>query len=134
MKRLLAILLCLIIILPLCGCDYKSWYGHRPCDQERSMWRSEDGRVEFFMENGNGTGVLHTEKGNVDIYVGIGPASEIGIYDLSCVQVDRITGFPFETWDGDFKADDRFVATVKETTYFTPGEQIAFYRVDNTGK
>lgn len=128
MKKYVCILL--IAVLCLNACAYKSWYGKRPCDQPHTEWVSEDGLMCFATdENGAGTGSIEIEKEKINVYIGIGPATDIDIYAENLSDVYSGTD-KLEHWIGTFEKNNEFTAIVKETTYFNVGQKIKFYRVD----
>lgn len=130
------ILLLIILLAVLCtNCvkrTYKSYLGLRPCDNPGTQWVSEDGDISFFTsESGDGIGVLYTGGQSIDIYIVFDIAVRLNVYHPENISDDAITGFPFETWEGDYTSDQSFVATVVESTYFDVGDEIEFYRVSN---
>ena len=129
MKKIVILLVILSILLT--GC-YKSWLGKRPCDQLNSKWISEDQTMYFEMnEPGIGTGyVLHNgEKVEVIFVFGISTVLELYMPEA----IDRLGLYPeerYEVWSGSFDQADSFSATVKQTTFFTVGQELKFYRID----
>ena len=142
MKRLFCFMIAIAIIaVSLSGCWwYKSYMGKRPCDQSNTKWISEDGQIYFWTDEHNYvSGEMLIGDETIDIYVGIGPATEINIHPLENVTPYdgkigtgfHVTGEAVEHWIGDFDYNDQFTATVKRTTYFNVGDKITFYRVDD---
>lgn len=130
------ILLLIILLAVLCtNCvkrTYKSYLGLRPCDNPGTQWVSEDGNVSFHIsESGYGTGVLYTSAQFINIHVSFDMAVGINLYYAEDFHNNARTGFPFETWEGDYTSDQSFVATVIKSTYFDVGDEIEFYRVSN---
>ena len=131
MKKVLYFTIIVVIVM-LCGCQYKEYFGNRPCDQPETKWVSEDGTIVFSVgENSLSTGTIQVGDTEIDVFISIGPATQIQVYPLESVDGNTVNGFPFETWHGDFKHDNRFTATIEETTYFEVGERIVFHRVDS---
>ena len=129
MKKIVILLVALSILLT--GC-YKSWLGKRPCDQPNSKWMSEDQSMYFEMdESGIGTGYLLLNGETVEFLFMCDIATKIMLYAPEAI--DRLGLYPEETyeiWSGSFDQADSFSATVKQTTFFTVGQELKFYRMD----
>lgn len=129
MKKIVILLVALSILLT--GC-YKSWFGKRPCDQPNSKWMSEDQSMYFEMdESGIGTGYLLLNGETVEFLFMCDIATKIMLYAPEAI--DRLGLYPEETyeiWSGSFDQADSFTATVKQTTFFTVGQELKFYRMD----
>jgi hypothetical protein len=130
MKKIVIWLITFSILLT--GC-YKSWLGKRPCDQPNSKWMSEDQSTYFEMdESGNGTGYLLLNGETVEFLFMCDIATKIMLYAPEAI--DRLGLYPEETyeiWSGSFDQADSFTATVKQTTFFSVGQELKFYRIDD---
>ena len=128
MKKTVILLVALSILLT--GC-YKSWFGKRPCDQPNSKWMSDDQSMYFEMDEiGLGTGYLSRNGEKVEFLFRCAQ-SRIEIYAPEAI--GRLGLYPEETyeiWWGSFDQADSFTATVKQTTFFTVGQELKFYRMD----
>lgn len=67
---------------------------------------------------------------NVEFYLTCTTGSEIFLYRLDKISDGLHVEDQYEYWVCDYKSKSKFVATVRETTFFHPGEQIVFYRVE----
>lgn len=131
MKKI--ILTCVAMLLCFSGCvfPYQPWVGNRPCDQPGSTWRSEDGSISFTVEEngtGDGIGVMNIDDQEIDIIFGRGVTTDIYIYYADSRIGNTLTEPNFEYWVGDFRKSDAFTITVMNTTYYSEGQTIAFYR------
>ena len=105
----------------------------QPCNQPNTVWQSEDGRITFTVGNKydwSATGSIQLDGENVEFYLTCTTGSGIVLYPL-----EKATGIfyaedQYEYWVCDYKSKRKFIATVRETTFFQPGEQIVFYRVE----
>lgn len=139
MKRIFLVIMAMIVTVMLTGSlRYCAVQRNRPVDQPGSKWRSEDGSIYFEVgdwssESLAGIGKMKIgEEETLDIYVATGLGSDIVIYPLENVTPEGVVKLPYiEYWIGDFHRKDRFTATVKKTTYFSVGEKVKFYRVDD---
>ena len=128
MKKGLSLVVCICLILTLTGCIYKRFLGNRPWDQPNTTWVSEDNSIVFYIDsNWTGYGTLHHNGEIVEFCYSEGPSVEIWLYTTDAD--GKVTDL--EYWYGDFKRNDRFTATVEESTFFKKGDKITFYRVDN---
>lgn len=136
-KILITLSLILIVFITFFSINYKAYFGKRPCDQPGTTWKSDDGNITFSIDElGAGKGWININDESIAIAVSIGPATGLDIYPLSGVVQDeesrRILGdICLEHWLGTFKKDSEFIAEVKESTYYSMGDKIHFYRVDN---
>lgn len=133
MRKFCMIMICFALSISLFGCEYRGYYGRTPCYQPDTEWISEDGNIVIQVDsNKQATGSLWVEDKKIDfIFTTAGPS----IYMFMPEAKDRLGLYPeeqYEYWIGEFKRDDQFTATVVETTFFTKGDTITFYRVDST--
>ena len=120
------------MLLSLSGCFYKSWLGKRPCDQPGTVWISEDKRITFWIEDGAGIGTIANDGKIINILFAIGMAADITVYPLENDQNGFVEMPYIERWSGSFRQKNKFTAKVDTTTtYFSLGDEIVFYRVDD---
>lgn len=105
----------------------------KPCNQPNTVWQSEDGRITFTVSDravGGATGTIALDGENVRFYLTCTMGSEIFLYRLDKISDGLHAEDQYEYWVCDYKSKRKFIATVRETTFFQPGEQIVFYRVE----
>lgn len=112
---------------------YKAYFGRRPVDQPCTTWVSEDQTITIYVdENQHGSGTITQGNDTIHFILTNGPSIEIELYPLEALDGILIRSeLRYEEWSGDFIRDDHFIATVQETTFFTVGDEIAFYRVND---
>lgn len=126
--------LILVIFISFIFTNYKTYLGKRPCDQPGTVWKSDDGAITFSIdESGVGKGWIDIHGESVPIVVLIGPATGVDIYPLSSIVQNNETMEVFgntclEHWLGTFKKDSEFIAVVEDSTYYSIGDRIYFYR------
>lgn len=79
---------------------------------------------------GGATGIIALDGENVEFYLTCTMGSEIFLYRLDKISDGLHAEDQYEYWVCDYKSKRKFIATVRETTFFQPGEQIVFYRVE----
>ena len=132
-KKTLFCILLVAVMLFLAACQNPLVYMRKPCNQPNTVWQSEDGRITFTVGNKydwSATGSIQLDGENVEFYLTCTTGSGIVLYPL-----EKATGIfyaedQYEYWVCDYKSKRKFIATVRETTFFQPGEQIVFYRVE----
>lgn len=99
--------------------------------QENTTWRSEDGTITIHIhkQNETPTGTMTVEGEQIEFnaffdLMGFG----IDIYPRE--EGKNFVDDSFERWDLRSKSKEKFVAVVKETTYFARGQRITFHRID----
>ena len=149
MKRVIAVLLCVIIMIPMQGCvlsDISDAVGYRkrainntPLNQVGTTWCSENGKIQFVIveeqdtvtddgipvKNGNqGVGTMEINGKVMDIVFTTNVGGWVFISDKNQETV-------FEEGIGDFEQQDQLTVTFsKKATYLEEGAVITFYRVD----
>lgn len=149
MKRTIALLLIITIVISLQGCflaDISQAVEHRhraidntPLKQLGTTWRSEDGKIQFTvvegMEtvnadgitiiNGNrGVGTMETNGETVDIVFTTHVSGSV------CIN-DSYNEVVLEEGIGEFEKDNQLtVSFYLKTTYLEKGAIITFYRVE----
>lgn len=111
--------------------NYKTYEGNRPVDQPGSVWVSDDEQIKIYIDEelyGHGTILLENET--VEFIFSVGPSVEIELFTSESIEGNMLyfDGL-IEKWIGDFSRKDSFEVTVLETTYFTEGQTIGFYKV-----
>ena len=111
--------------------NYKTYEGNRPVDQPGSVWASDDEQIKIHIDEelyGHGTILLENET--VEFIFSVGPSVEIELFASEYTEGNMLyfDGL-IEKWIGDFSQKDFFEVTVLETTYFTEGQTIGFYKV-----
>ena len=132
MKKICMIMVAFVLTTSLIACKYKEYYGRTPCDQPDTIWISEDGSISIQVNSyQQATGTLWVDNQKITfIFTNAGPKIELYMLEAK----DRLGKYPeerYEYWLGKYKRDDQFTAIVMETTFFTEGDRIVFYRVDN---
>ena len=132
MKRANCIVLVFLLVLSMTGCFYKQYYGNRPVDQPNTTWVAPEHNITIYMEDDVvGHGTMQVGEETIQFLFSNGISVEIELLRMDALDDNAV--YPeerFEYWTGDFKHDDHFTATVIESTYFSPGDQIIFYRLD----
>lgn len=95
-------------------------------DKADSLWTSEDGRVRIEVRYTYNPGQLLLDDETVEFEV----SGDMNSYDLYLYYPNETMNEYFELWTWTYCDEDKFIATVVESTYFTEGEQIVFYRTD----
>ncbi len=133
MKKTLFCILLVAVMLFLAACQNPLVYMRKPCNQPNTVWQSEDGCITFTVSDravGGATGIIALDGENVEFYLTCTMGSEIFLYRLDKISDGLHVEDQYEYWVCDYKSKSKFVATVRETTFFQPGEQIVFYRVE----
>lgn len=105
----------------------------KPSRQQDTYWVSEDGTMSFYVHNySNVIGKIQTEDEElvVEFFWDYGSTMQLWSIDFS----KEIDGpyehedgyYLYETWRFTPLGKDKFIATVKETTYFEEGERFVF--------
>ena len=122
-------ILALVGALTLSGCSI-----HMPSKQPNTKWISDDSKIEFSVDDTNiPIGVLHNGDENIEICLAMsrGMGNTIEVYladDLEDGAFEE--GKRLETWTAKFKKASKFEVTVVESTYYTVGDTIVFFRID----
>ena len=121
----------LVISIIFITCQNPTIIEKRPCSQANTKWVSEDKTIVFYVDdNYQATGTMNIENETVDFYMTNDTGAGMHIFPLSVLEEDIIdTEDKYEYWLCSFKNKRKFVATVKDTTYFEVGQEIIFYRV-----
>ena len=138
MKKFFQILVVImILLLVLNACMTPSKYKWKVNQQPNTKWVSEDGTISLYVKiNDNSiqtTGTICTNGELIDIYMIEGPArsTEMHIYPIDVLKDESISSKDkYEYWTCSYKSDEKFIATVKETTFFNVGDEITFLKTD----
>ena len=107
----------------------RAWaYTRNPTAQYNTKWISDDKSITFSVDNnGNATGtmILDNQVLKFCLYSDVS-----GIYIYTLDQDGNKSENMCESWLGSYKSKKKFVATVKETTYFQVGQKMTFYQID----
>lgn len=106
-------------------------YDYSPSNQPDTDWVSKDGSV-FLHSDSDGfvSGLIDNQGDKKEILVSFTGFSEMYIHevteddDFDPKQISEYT----EIWEVQFISERKFRAIVKQTTYFTTGEEIVFYQ------
>ena len=125
MKKIFAVVLCVLILVGLTGCDTIFPYGREYSifGQINTDWISEDGNITIHVnEDGMGDMVLFSD----DIgYVCGGLYNNIYVYEVD----DDGVHSQIERWHA-YYSQDGFSITVEESQFFEKGTEIKFYKVE----
>ena len=114
-----------------CGCQNPIIAERRPTAQKNTSWVSEDGLFVFYVDEhyrANGTYTLDDKTINLFLFCDYETGMQV--YPISVIDTRLEPKDPYELWDCAFKSKKRFIATVKESTFFEVGQEIEFFRVD----
>ena len=116
-----------ITISTIKGQFSKKW---RPCSQPNSTWVSDDNNIIITIDSQQrGKGIIKIGDKKVEFIFTNGPGSGIDLYSMSAEERLGLNEEEhYEHWIGDFVNNNKFIVTVKETTFFTVGEKITFYK------
>lgn len=104
--------------------------------QPNTHWVSSDGTINFYVDsNRKATGTMLVNGERMEIYMNEGQlrSSEMNIYTIDILSKERIEiEDKYEHWVCSYESESMFVATVEKTTFYEIGQEIVFYRVDNS--
>jgi len=99
--------------------------NHTPFDHENSIWIAENGNISFKTEDR--LGEIITEDRTVKFLMRIDMSYGLYLYPSDAKNFgDNM----IEQWRWSYRGQDKFVATVIQSSYFEEGEKITFYRFD----
>ncbi len=117
-------LIILVLVLLFSYARYVLIYKS-PLDYEDSMWISEDGKISFVSNGSTGKGELKTSDGVLSFE--ITNSLDGGLY---LYPPEETVNEAFEIWWWQYYGDNKFTATVENSSYFPVGTVITFYRLD----
>lgn len=125
------VLVIFLLALSLISCENPVVRARRPTSQDETKWVSEDGAVKFAVNGLIAEGTIKYYDETVHFVLTTDTGTGMYIYhadalDDGFVELDE----HYEKWECSYKSKRKFVATVKETTFFTVGQKITFIRVD----
>lgn len=131
----LLLIFVLSISLICCACQNPIVAKRRPCNQPNTTWTSDDERIIFTVDTNNwAKGKMIIDDKPVEFYMTNDMGSGMHIYPITVFEnniIDEAT--KYEYWLCSYKSKNKFVITVKRTTYFNIGDTIEFNKVaDNT--
>lgn len=136
MKKNIFLCPLLIFVLLFCSaCQNPIIAERRPCSQPNTKWMSEDETIEFTVNADNrATGKMILDGGTIEFYMTNDMGSGMHLFPIEVLKDSIIdTNDEYEYWLCSFKNKKKFIATVKDTTYFDVGEKIVFHRIDEDG-
>ena len=133
MRKTIITIFIMSILLVCCSCRNPTFIKRKPCNQPNTNWESENGLIKFSVNsNGNAVGKFEGNDEIVEFYLVNDTGSGIHVFPINVLEKDIIdTNDQLEYWLCSYKSKRKFIATVKETTYFEVGQKITFYRVDS---
>ena len=107
-----------------------------PTNQPLSSWESEDGTISFVVDATNRIrGTININGEVIEFSLSIAPGDlSMQLYDIKIIELEKSNSrhfssdYQYEDWDCSYKSKKKFVATVRETTFFKEGQKITFYR------
>lgn len=131
-KMVLLLIFVFYISLICCACQNPILYQRKPCYQKSSKWASEDGSIVFTVDDVNAyaTGKMVIEDNEIDFFLTTDMG--LGMYLYSINVLNTMIETPeeeYEYWHCSYKSKNKFVATVKKTTFFDIGDTIEFNKV-----
>ena len=137
MKKIITLILSFIFAaLVLAACESPFIYYKKPINQIGSKWLSSDKNVELVIRDDYDQDSFCTvtlDNGEkMRFYLTFDTGCGMELSDESVITTGVIHEYDiYEDWECSFKSKKKFVATVKETTFFETGQEITFYRVDS---
>ena len=136
MKKILSLISVVLLTLFFCtACMTPAKTEWKLCQQPNTKWLSEDGIITFCVDDsGKTTGTMQINGEEIEIYATEGPlnSTTLHIFPIAVLQDEMISEEDkYEYWTCSYKSEERFIATVKTTTYFEEGQKITFHRVDD---
>lgn len=129
--RMITIIMALLFVLN--GCLTPTSAQWRLCRQPNTSWVSDDGSIILSVDNEQcTTGTIMVNGESIEVFAleGMQRDSSMSVFhiDLKGKPINKFKD-RCEYWDCSYKSEDKFVATVKETTYFEEGQKITFNKV-----
>lgn len=127
MKRLIPVVLIVVIVIGLSGCDTILPYGriYNIFPQHNTNWQTKDGTMSIHIEE-NGVGRLIVDfNGEQHEYELHGLYATMNAYDEEGKLSEEWYAFYHRNW---------FSAKIHDSDYFEEGTKIKFYRVDEDGE
>ena len=130
-KKIISCTICIVIFaFALLNFRWVSSKNKRPCDQPNSIWVSGDNNIIIRIDSHqHGKGIIKIDNKEIEFIFTNGPGYNIDLYSISsenCLGLNEEEHY--ENWTGNFVNRNKFIATVKETTFFTVGDKITFYK------
>ena len=110
---------------------FENW---NPCIQKNTKWASEDDSIVFTVGDAGATGKMSVDDSEIEFYMITDMGGTIELHPIEVSETKAIYYEKrYEFWECSYKSKNKFVATVKETTFLKEGEKITFNKVsDNT--
>ena len=131
-KRLLTIIAICLLVIPLVSC--RSFWNEamEPSGQENTKWVSEDGNISFFVEKRHedafGEMVIDGETIEFAMMNDMGSGMYFRTLDAAAGPVFSMEEGLYVYFTCVYLSKDKFIATVKKSTYLPIGEKIVFYK------
>ena len=132
MKKIILLFPLLVFLLLLAGCPAPWILENHPSSQRDTTWTTADNRVQFYIpkDYSDMTGEFRSSNSEVLFQISFGPYDPyVSIYawrgEESVIRDNEI-----ELWKSISVKPGKYTVRVEETTYFTPGEILAFYCID----
>ena len=122
------------IVVCFSACENPIIAGRKPCNQPNTAWVSQNGTITFSVDaQHHAIGEMQVGGNTVEFYLTNDTGT--GIYLFAPSVLDTGVETPeaqYEFWSCSYKSNREFTATVQESTFFSAGDTITFYRVDYT--
>lgn len=128
-KKIISCAICIIILVfVLFNLKWESSKNKRPCEQPNSIWVSDDNNIIINIDSQQrGKGVIKIDNKEIEFIFTNDPGYNIDLYSISAEnRLGLNEEEHYENWIGNFVNQNKFIATVKETTFFTVGDKITF--------
>ena len=135
MKKLLSLIgLITLVLIMFNACAIPAKYQWKISNQLDTQWISEDGTIVFNVNDKYMiTGTMEVNGETIEVFVATEPERGMGLHiypigDLEDGVLEQAS--KYEKWQCSYKSDNKFVATVKQTTFYEVGQKITFSRLD----
>ena len=120
----------IILAFVLFNLKWESSKDKRPCEQPNSIWVSDDNNIIINIDSQQrNKGVIKIDNKEIEFIFTNGPGYNIDLYSISSEnRLGLNEEEHYENWSGNFVNQNKFIATVKETTFFTVGDKITFHK------
>ena len=132
---IMCMLLCLNLLLT--GCPSFYVYGRHPTEQPGTIWRSEDGTIEFYVpeDETDPFGTMNVDGQTLDITIYmwlVEPSVTVHLRSVAETYTDHHITEPM-ILDGNSQviSKNTFCITVWESPYFQKDDIIIFHKVDS---
>ena len=130
-KKIISGAVCIIVFaLILFNIKWGLSKNRRPCEQPNSIWVSDDNNIVITIDSHQrGRGIIKIDDKEIEFIFTNGPGYNIDLYSISAENhIGQNEDEHYENWNGNFVNKNKFIVTVKETTFFTVGDKIIFHK------